>query len=213
MKRAKKKKADSNVVPFKGPEPKDEEQEQIDAAAELSEIVRELAAMDPLEYERIRLAKAIELGVRVEALDRAVRAARRYGPSRQQQPDPNPSDLEETLRPILETEGILDRWIESWDKVMAGEHRNAKLLYLIATSRLFDQCMHAAIKKDRRARARARSERRCWGSSRRKPSSPSPRFRRRRCSGSRATSLTGSCRWARPLAFRIRSYRTPSCAN
>jgi hypothetical protein len=29
---------------------------------------------------------------------------------------------------------------------MAGEHRNAKLLYLIATSRLFSNPMHAAIK-------------------------------------------------------------------
>ena len=29
---------------------------------------------------------------------------------------------------------------------MAGEHRNAKLLYLVATSRLFDNCMHVAIK-------------------------------------------------------------------
>ena len=29
---------------------------------------------------------------------------------------------------------------------MAGEHHNAKLLYLVATSRLFDNCMHVAIK-------------------------------------------------------------------
>ena len=61
-------------------------------------------------------------------------------------PQPDPNDLESRLRPILETEGILDLWLHSWDKVMAGEHRNAKLLYLIATTRLFDKCMHAAIK-------------------------------------------------------------------
>ena len=30
---------------------------------------------------------------------------------------------------------------------MAGEHRNAALLYLVATSRPFDSCMHAAIKR------------------------------------------------------------------
>ena len=69
-----------------------------------------------------------------------------YREKKKKYPEPNRDDLESRLRPILETEGILDLWIKSWDKVMAGEHRNAKLLYLIATSRLFDACMHAAIK-------------------------------------------------------------------
>jgi predicted transcriptional regulator len=64
----------------------------------------------------------------------------------QKYPEPDPKDLESNLKPILNTEGILDLWIESWDKVMAGEHRNAKLLYLIATTRLFNKCMSAAIK-------------------------------------------------------------------
>jgi hypothetical protein len=63
-----------------------------------------------------------------------------------QKPPPDPADLEARLKPILETEGILDLWIKSWDKVMAGEHRNAKLLYLVATSRLFENTMHAAVK-------------------------------------------------------------------
>ena len=72
-----------------------------------------------------------------------MRQRREYAPK---QPQPDPNDLESRLRPILETEGILDLWLKDWDKVMAGEHRNAKLLYLVATSRLFDNCMHVAIK-------------------------------------------------------------------
>ena len=102
--------------------------------------------MDDLEYEQVRHAKAAELGIRVSALDNAVKEVRRLHPRRQRkQPQPDPNDLESRLRPILETEGILDLWLRSWDKVTAGEHRNAKLLYLIATSRLFDKCMSVSI--------------------------------------------------------------------
>ena len=105
--------------------------------------------MDDVEYERCRHAKAIEWGIRLETLDRMRKQAKQRAgipadSSTDTQPDPN--DLEDRLRPILDTEGILDLWLQSWDKVMAGEHRNAKLLYLIATSRLFDKCMHVAIK-------------------------------------------------------------------
>ena len=41
---------------------------------------------------------------------------------------------------------ILDLWIKSWNKVMAGEYRNAKLLHLVATSRLFDNPMSSVVK-------------------------------------------------------------------
>src|SRR5262249_14697629 len=89
-----------------------------------------------------------EWGLRLETLDRLCKQAvniRAYR-AKPQGPEPDPNDLVSRLRSILETEGILDLWINSWATLMAGEHRNAKLLYLIATSRLFDQCMSVAIK-------------------------------------------------------------------
>jgi len=149
MKKTKKKGADTSVVPFVTPI--DDEQEQVDAADEIpsyAEIVEMLSELDDVEYDRCRVNKAAEWGVQLKTLDTLRRQAKRVRDYKKakQQPDPEPSELEKEVRPILETEGILDLWIESWDKVMAGEHRNAKLLYLIATSRHFDQCMHAAIK-------------------------------------------------------------------
>lgn len=113
-----------------------------------AEVVELLAAMDDVEYDRCRRIKADEWGLRIETLDRLFKQSRRVREYRadEKQPPPDRNDLEARLRPILETEGILDLWTQSWDKVMAGEHRNAKLLYLVATSRLFDDCMHVAIK-------------------------------------------------------------------
>jgi hypothetical protein len=49
-------------------------------------------------------------------------------------------------RQIIECGNVLDWFAGSWRKVIAGEERNAKLLFLIGTSRLFDRCMNAAIK-------------------------------------------------------------------
>jgi hypothetical protein len=47
---------------------------------------------------------------------------------------------------IINSEDVLSAFIEVWRKVMAGEENNAKLLYLAATSRLLDKCIHTAIK-------------------------------------------------------------------
>ena len=47
---------------------------------------------------------------------------------------------------IIECGNVLDLFAQAWRKVVAGEEKNAKLLYLVATSRLFDKCMNAAIK-------------------------------------------------------------------
>jgi hypothetical protein len=41
---------------------------------------------------------------------------------------------------------VLAWFAQSWRKLVAGEEKNAKLLYLVATSRLFSKCMNAAIK-------------------------------------------------------------------
>ena len=47
---------------------------------------------------------------------------------------------------IVTSETVLDLFAAEFGKVIAGEETNGKLLYLVATSRLFDHTMHAAIK-------------------------------------------------------------------
>jgi hypothetical protein len=47
---------------------------------------------------------------------------------------------------IIESGNVLDLFAQTWREVVAGEEKNAKLLYLVATSRLFAKCMNAAIK-------------------------------------------------------------------
>ena len=51
-----------------------------------------------------------------------------------------------SARHIIECEDVLALFVQAWRKLVAGEEKNAKLLYLVATSRLFDKCMNAAIK-------------------------------------------------------------------
>ncbi len=114
----------------------------------MTEILDMLVAMDDVEYEHCRHAKAREWGMRLSTLDRIRKHAklRQEYAQQTQQPELDADEMKHRLAYIWESEDILDLWLQSWDKVMAGEHRNAKLLYLIATSRLFDSCMHVAIK-------------------------------------------------------------------
>jgi hypothetical protein len=53
---------------------------------------------------------------------------------------------EESARHIIDSGDVLDLFARSWQKLVAGEEKNAKLLYLTATSRLFNRCMSAALK-------------------------------------------------------------------
>ena len=113
----------TNVLPFAGAAAEEEEKPSH------AEILLLLEAMDDVEYDRCRRAKAREWGLQLATLDRMRKHAelrREYAQQQQKQgPQPDPNDLESRLRPILETEGILDLWLQSWDRVMAGEHRNA----------------------------------------------------------------------------------------
>jgi hypothetical protein len=148
MKKKPKKTAD--VVPFVPPADAELGMDHFsDVTPGYDEIVEILAGMDDVEYDRCRVARASAWDVQLATLDRLRAQAKRiraYRQTQQKPPDPDPNDLKDRLQHILDTEGILDLWIHDWDKVMAGEHRNAKLLYLVATSRLFDKPMHAAIK-------------------------------------------------------------------
>jgi hypothetical protein len=54
--------------------------------------------------------------------------------------------LEASACQIIQCGDVLNWFMGSWRKLIAGEEKNAKLLYLVATSRLFSQCMNAAVK-------------------------------------------------------------------
>ena len=54
--------------------------------------------------------------------------------------------LAQSAAHIIDSRCVLDLFEIEWRNTMAGEEANAKLLYLVATSRLFPRCMHAAIK-------------------------------------------------------------------
>jgi hypothetical protein len=54
--------------------------------------------------------------------------------------------LRQSAAEIIEHPDKLALFATTFAKVVAGETANAKLLYLVATSRLFDKTMHAAIK-------------------------------------------------------------------
>src|SRR5262249_1270372 len=111
----------ANVVPFVPPA---EDEEQQEARPGYQEILDMLVEMDDIEYDRCRHAKAIEWGLQLKTLDRIRAYARRiraYKEEQKKYPEPDPKDLEAHLKPIFNTEGILDLWVQSWDKVMAGE--------------------------------------------------------------------------------------------
>jgi hypothetical protein len=61
-------------------------------------------------------------------------------------PKPTTEELTKSAADIIASTDVLKLFEASWAKVMAGEQRNAKLLYLMATTRIFDRCMSCAIK-------------------------------------------------------------------
>ena len=139
--------ATRTVVPFAGNEDHDSKREE--KRLSYAEIEEALSEMDDVAYEQVRVKKATEWGLRRRVLDRLFKASRTkwaYKQAKKKNASQARPPDENDLRHILLTEGILDLWLQDWDKVMAGEHRNAKLLYLMATSRLFDKPMSAAIK-------------------------------------------------------------------
>jgi hypothetical protein len=111
------------------------------------ELVAELAKLSPIAYDQEREPAADRLGVRVSTLDEAVKRQRtKSGKSAKQTPKVDPDALRRGAGHIITHGNILDLFDSEFRKVIAGETTNGKLLYLVATSRLFDNTMHAAIK-------------------------------------------------------------------
>jgi phage/plasmid primase-like uncharacterized protein len=118
--------------------------------------VQELAGLkqrDPSRYERLRsqLMKGKDK-VRASALDPAIAAeiARTHKAADAKKtatpPPPDIDALAKSAKEIIGCPDVLDKFDAAFGQAYAGEQNNAKLLYLVATSRLFDDPMHAAVK-------------------------------------------------------------------
>jgi len=109
--------------------------------------IERLANLSAIGYAQQRKASAEKLGVGVTALDEAVKQQRRRSAkSAKQIPAFDQDELRCSAGHFIECSNVLDLFGKEFCKVIAGEAANGKLLYLIATSRLFDKTMHAAIK-------------------------------------------------------------------
>ncbi len=109
--------------------------------------IERLAKVSAIKYDQEREASAEKLEIRVSTLDEAVRRQRqKSSKSAKQPPRFDAKELARAAASIIENPAILDLFATEFHKVVAGEATNGKLLYLVATSRLFDKPMNAAIK-------------------------------------------------------------------
>jgi hypothetical protein len=119
-----------------------------DSGVYQAEIAR-LALLPPdLEYQLERKPAARRLGIPVTALDRMVKAMRPKKAAKESAaPTFDPDELQRGAGDIVQSRDMLDLFAKGLGNVIAGESVNGKLLYLVATSRLFpDKTMSAAIK-------------------------------------------------------------------
>src|SRR5262245_61701022 len=108
-----------------------------------------LARLSPIEYARVRTARARELGIKpVKFLDEEIKHRRRK-PKSAKPEAPLPLDMSElaaSAREIIDSTDVLELFETDFAEVVAGEKKLGQLLYLVGTSRLLDQSLHAAIK-------------------------------------------------------------------
>jgi hypothetical protein len=114
-------------------------------------VVERLAVLPPIECEQQLKHGADLLGVPTATLRTEVKKERnRTGskpPSEQSAVEHvDIGALEMSAAAIIDSDDVLALFEKVWSRVMAGERRNARLLYLMATTRLFDKCMSGAIK-------------------------------------------------------------------
>src|SRR5262249_48721681 len=103
---------------------------------------------DHLAYEAGRNQAANDLNIRVSVLDEevALRAQLKLDEARREPPPVNIELLAASARDIIKCKDVLSLLVEDVSRVIAGEENYIKLIYLVATSRLFGKCMHAALK-------------------------------------------------------------------
>jgi DNA-binding MarR family transcriptional regulator len=115
--------------------------------AELVRLAR-LKLDDSLAYEAERGSAAKALDVRRRFLDQEV-AQRAEGLAIVDAKGPPPLDIEKlaaSAQEIIESEDALELFARDCGKVVVGESKVLKLLYLVCTSRLFNDTMHAVVK-------------------------------------------------------------------
>jgi hypothetical protein len=113
--------------------------------ADASKEIAQLAKKPKLEYELERAAASKKLKVRVDELDKFVEAERKKKPATEP-PKVDIGKLKASAKPITDSENVLDLFAKTIRARLAGESRNAKLLYLTYTSRLFTDPMNGVIK-------------------------------------------------------------------
>jgi hypothetical protein len=95
----------------------------------------------------MRRAAAKELGMRTKALDELVgRERQKQKQETKKEEPPKPGAFLKSAEKIISHTNKLTLFAKEFSKVIAGETVNGKLLYLVATSRLLDKTMNAAIK-------------------------------------------------------------------
>jgi hypothetical protein len=106
--------------------------------------IEQLASLPPSVYLKKRRERAKHLNMNPTDIDRLVRAHKRA--KKLATSKASPDELRPVVGHIIEHLDILNLFAAEFNKVIAGEVINGKLLYLVATSRLFDKPMSAAIK-------------------------------------------------------------------
>jgi energy-coupling factor transporter ATP-binding protein EcfA2 len=127
--------------------------EAIKAGQDKAEIDR-LAKLDDLSYVRQRKEAAEKIGISVADLNELVKKAisaeiRRLNKKQKVDegaPQKTDDELDASARDIIGCENVLVKFAGEIGKVISGEDRNAKIVYLNATTRVFDKCNHTAIK-------------------------------------------------------------------
>jgi len=114
-------------------------------------VVDRLAVLPPIECEQRLKREADLLGVPPATLRAEVKKERNRSGSKPpcEQSAVEHIDigaLELSAAAIIDSDDVLGLFEKVWSRVMAGEQRNARLLYLMTTTRLFDKCMSGAIK-------------------------------------------------------------------
>src|SRR5262249_16378892 len=111
-------------------------------------LLDELAGLSPIEYGQAREEAAETLGVGVKFLDEEIKHRRKRLKTAKPKPAPAPDikALEKSARKIIDCDDVLQLFENDFAEVVAGEKKLGQLLYLIATTRLLGQGMHAAIK-------------------------------------------------------------------
>ena len=108
-----------------------------------------LAKLDPLDYELQRESLAKQLRIRAKVLDAEVERRRhQHILTESAPPAVDVEQLWQSCSAIAIAPDVLELFSARFSQLYAGEVNNAKLLYLTATSRLFEiqETMHSAIK-------------------------------------------------------------------